>query len=270
VVEVAVPSWIECNMEIKDKQLLYKIIDLQSSIIEGKDIKDLLHTNIDFFLEKSGAAIISIYMHEHEKVKLEYILERDRHFADLFKKYILDKDNLKWEKFVDNLNKYFLESIQFKITTDLYKLFKGFLNKKDARSFTSELNMKSSVLMPLYSVDRKRSLGYVCFLFQEDNKLDLEKLKMVQRSFQMLLRPLYNTESNTIYNKCVRVDENMDILTAQERRIVKIVLKGSSYEQTAESLNISINTMKTHMKNIFCKYNVYSKVELYNKIHVHY
>jgi len=258
-----------CNMEIEDKQLLNKIIDLQSSIIEGKNIKDLLDTNIDFFLEKSAADVISIYMHEHGKVKLEYILERDRHLAHLFKKYILDKNNLKWEKFVENLDKHFLESMEFKITTDLYKLFKGFLNKKDAQSFTSELNMKSSVMMPLYSVDRKTNLGYVCFLFQEDKKPDLEKLKMVQRSFQTLLRPLYNKVSNTIYNKCVRVDENMGILTTQERKIVKIVLKGLSYDQTAETLNISINTMKTHMKNIFYKYNVNSKVELFNKCHVH-
>jgi len=252
-------------MEIEDKQLLNKIIDLQSSIIEGKNLKDLLDANIDFFLEESAADIISIYMHEHEKVKLAYILERDRHFAPLFKKYILDKNNLKWKKFVDNLDKHFLASKEFKITTDLYKLFKGFLNKKDARTFTNELNMKSSVMMPLYSVDGKTNLGYVCFLFQEDKKPDLEKLKMVQRSFQTLLRPLYNKVSNTIYNKCVRVDENMGILTTQERKIVKIVLKGLSYDQTAETLNISINTMKTHMKNIFYKYNVNSKVELFNK-----
>ena len=62
MVEIAVLSWMQCNMEIEDKQLLNKIIDLQSSIIEGKDIKDLLHTNIDFFHKKSGADIISIYM----------------------------------------------------------------------------------------------------------------------------------------------------------------------------------------------------------------
>lgn len=254
-------------MEIKDTKLLNKIIDLQSSIINGKNIKDLLHTNVDFFLEKSGADIISIYMHEHEKVKLDYILERDRHFAHLFKKYILDKKNLKWEKFVDNLDKHFLGSMEFKITTDLYKLFKDFLNKNDALSFTSELNMKSSVMIPLYSFNRKRNLGYVCFLFQENKKPDLEKLKMVQRSFQTLLRPLYNEVSNTIYNKCVRVDENMGILTAQERKIVKLVLKGLAYDQTAETLSISTNTLKTHMKNIFYKYNVNSKVELFNKCH---
>ena len=106
-------------------------------------------------------------------------------------------------------------------------------------------------------------------LFQKDKKPDLEKLKMIQRSFQTLLRPLYNKVSNTNYNKCVRVDENMSILTKQERKIVQIVLKGYSYDQTAETLNISINTMKTHMKNIFYKYNVNSKVELFNKCHGH-
>ncbi len=208
-------------------------------------------------------------MHEHEKVKLEYILERDSQLAHLYKKYILNTNNLKWEKFVANLDKQFVGGKEFEITTDLSKLFKGFLSKKDARSFTSELNMKSSVMMPIYSFDHKTKHGYVCFLFQKSKKPDLEKLRMLQRSFQTLLRPLYNKENNTIYNKCVRVDETMDILTAQERKIVKIVLKGISYVEAAKILDISINTLKTHMKNIFNKYAVCSKIELYNKFHMH-
>lgn len=256
-------------MKIEDNEILHKTIDLLSYIVEGRSIQSILHTNIDFFLEKSGADIISIYMHEHEKVKIEYILERDRHFADLFKKYVLDKNNLKWEKFVANLDKYFVKGIKYNITTDLYKLSRGFLSKKEARSFASELHMQSSVMMPIYSFNDKTIIGYVCFLSQEDTRPDLEKLKMVKKSFQTLLRPLYNKESHTIYNKCVRVDENMDILTAQERKIVKIVLKGDSYVETAKILNISINTLKTHMKNIFNKYGVTSKVELSNKFYIH-
>jgi DNA-binding CsgD family transcriptional regulator len=65
------------------------------------------------------------------------------------------------------------------------------------------------------------------------------------------------------------VDENMDILTAQERKIVKIVLKGVSYPEAAKRLHISPNTLKTHMKSIFYKYNVNSKLELSNKLHIH-
>jgi len=256
-------------MEIEDKQILHKIIDFQSCIIEGRSMKVLLHTNTDFFLEKSGADIISIYMHEHEKVKLEYVLERHSHFAHLYKKYILDKNNFKWEKFVSNLDKYFVKGITYNMTTDLYKLFRGFLNKKEAQSFTRELDMKSSIIMPIYSIDHKTKFGYVCFLFQEDKEPDLEKLEMVKKSFQTLLRPLYNKQSSALYSKFVRVDENMDMLTEQERKIVKIVLKGTSYPEVAKLLDISINTLKTHMKNIFNKYCVTSKVELLNKLHIH-
>ncbi len=256
-------------MEIEDKQILHKIIDFQSCIIEGRSMKVLLRTNTDFFLEKSGADIISIYMHADENVKLKYILERNRHLAHLFKKYIPNTNNLKWEKFVVNLDKHFLKGVKYIMTTDLCKLYKGFLSKKDAQSFTNELNMKSSVMMPIYSFDHKSKLGYVCFLFLEDKKPDMEKLKMVKKSFQTLLRPLYNKESNALYSKFVRVDENMDMLTEQERKIVKIVVKGASYPEVAKLLNISNNTIKTHMKNIFNKYCVTSKVELLNKLHIH-
>lgn len=256
-------------MKIEDNEILHKMIDMLSYIVKGRSMQSSLEANIDFFLEKSGADIISIYMHEHEKVKIEYILERDRHFADLFRKYVPEKNNLKWEKFVANLDKYFVKGIKYNITTDLYKLSRGFLSNKEARSFASELNMKSSVMMPIYSSDDKSIIGYVCFLSKEETRPDLGKLEMVKSSFQMLLRPLYNKESNTIYNKCVRVDENMDMLTAQERKIVKVILKGVSYHEAAKTLHISRNTLKTHMKNIFYKYNVNSKLELYNKLHIH-
>ncbi len=40
-------------MEIEDKQILHKIIDLLSCIVEGRGMKSLLHTNIDFFLKRA-------------------------------------------------------------------------------------------------------------------------------------------------------------------------------------------------------------------------
>ena len=40
-------------INIKDPEILHKIIEFQSCIIEGRNIKGLLRQNIDFFLEKS-------------------------------------------------------------------------------------------------------------------------------------------------------------------------------------------------------------------------
>lgn len=256
-------------MEIEDKQILHKIIELQSCMIQGKNIKALLHKNIDFYLGKSGADIITVYMHEDAHVNVNYILERHRLFAHLLKKYVLDKNNFKWDKFVENCDKHFASQINYDKITHLYQIFKGFLSKKKSEKFTNELGMKSAIMMPMYHYDKREIIGYVCFFFLSDIETDIEELEAIKTSLQILLQPLYDQENNIFYTKCVRIDENMKLLTSQEKKIVRQVLEGLPYPEIAAILGISINTLKTHMKNIFNKYNVNSKIELYNKLNTH-
>ncbi|MGB5505753.1 MAG: LuxR C-terminal-related transcriptional regulator, partial [Sulfurovum sp.] len=150
--------------------------------------------------------------------------------------------------------------------TELYQIFKGFLSKKDAIAFTDELQMKNAIMLPMYNFDKREIIGYVCFFFQSDVQVDMKKLEAIKTSFQIILQPLYDRENNTFFTKCVRIDEDMQLLTPQEKKIVKKMLEGLSYPEISAILGISINTLKTHMKNIFNKYNVNSKIELYNKL----
>ena len=256
-------------METEDSQILHKIIELQSSIIQGRNIKTLLHKNIDFYLAKSGADIITIYMHDEEQINVDYILEKHRLFAHLLKKYIFDKKNFNWKRFVDNCDKHFAFKTKHDNFTELYSVFKGFLSKKEANAFTNELQMKNGITMPMYTDNNQEIIGYACFFFQSNNDVDIKKLKAVKTSFQIILKPLYDREHNTFYTKCVRIDEDMKLLTSQEKKIVRKVLEGTSYPEIAVILSISINTLKTHMKHIFYKYNVNSKIELYNKLNAY-
>ena len=256
-------------MEIEDKQILHKIIELQSCIIQGRNIKTLLHTNTDFYLNKSGADIITVYVHEEEHVNVDYILEKDRLFAHLLKKYIFNKKNFKWDKFVHNCDKHFASNIGHDKITNLYQIFRGFLPKRLAEEFTDELQMKNAIMMPMYHYDNQEIIGYVCYFFQTDTEIEIKKLEEVKTSFQVILQSLYDREHTTYYTKCVRIDEDMKLLTSQEKKIVRKVLEGMSYPDVAAMLGISINTLKTHMKNIFNKYNVNSKIELYNKLNAY-
>jgi DNA-binding CsgD family transcriptional regulator len=86
---------------------------------------------------------------------------------------------------------------------------------------------------------------------------------------QTLIRPLYDKEHHTIYTKCIRIDEEMSFLTNKEKHIVKKIISGLSYEEIATLSHISINTLKSHIKNIFSKYGVNSKIELFQKLHVY-
>ena len=250
---------------ITDQEILHKIIEIQGCVIQGRSLKALLHKDSDFYLEKSKADIIAICVNEHQKVHVEHVIEKHRLFSHLLIQYLSPKKKLNWNQFVKNCTDHFNLGQKHHTIYDLFELFKGIITQKEAKAFTEEIKMKEAVLMPLYAFDKLDKIGFVCFIFQEENKIDLKKLENIQNVFQTLLQPLYDQHYSLVYSKCMRIDENMKLLTEQEKRIVRKVLNGMSYGEVAQTLGISINTLKTHMKNIFNKYRVTSKIELYNK-----
>ena len=52
-----------------------------------------------------------------------------------------------------------------------------------------------------------------------------------------------------------------DTLSGREREVLRQLARGSSGPQIAESLFVSVNTIKTHIKNIYAKLNVHSRHE---------
>lgn len=54
----------------------------------------------------------------------------------------------------------------------------------------------------------------------------------------------------------------IDLLTERESEIAALLLKGRTYKMIAGELYLSENTVKTHIKNIYSKFNIKSKVEL--------
>jgi len=253
-------------VKLDNDEVLNKIIEVQSCIIQGKDLKVLLHRNRQFYLEKTDADIIVICMNEQEKVHMEYVLERHRDFAHLADKYIFAKHTILWDKFVCNHYNNLIANKKYFETNDIYQLFQGLISRKSATAFNKELKIKNAILMPVVDFDNKHTIGFIYYIYQHQEKIEIDNLQKMQQLFQTLLQPLYDKQYSIIYSKCVRVDENFSLLTSQEKRIAKQVLKGKSYIDIADMLNISINTIKTHMKSIFNKYHVKTKIELYNKL----
>ncbi|EJK3019161.1 helix-turn-helix transcriptional regulator [Salmonella enterica] len=61
-------------------------------------------------------------------------------------------------------------------------------------------------------------------------------------------------------------DNNLaSILTAKDREIVGMVCEGASNKLIARQLNISLSTVKTHLRNIFAKTEVINRTELVSR-----
>ena len=57
-----------------------------------------------------------------------------------------------------------------------------------------------------------------------------------------------------------------DKLTPKEKEIVQLLLDGGSYDHIVAVLDISINTLKYHVKNIYTKLDLSGRAELYKAL----
>ena len=54
----------------------------------------------------------------------------------------------------------------------------------------------------------------------------------------------------------------LDPLTGREQEVLQLILSGKTNKAIGAELGISENTVKTHVKNIYSKYNVSSRAEI--------
>ena len=54
--------------------------------------------------------------------------------------------------------------------------------------------------------------------------------------------------------------EKPTTLTDQERKVAHALAQGSSYDQIADQLHVSVNTVRFHIKNLYRKLQVHNKI----------
>ncbi|MBQ9067968.1 MAG: response regulator transcription factor, partial [Eggerthellaceae bacterium] len=60
-------------------------------------------------------------------------------------------------------------------------------------------------------------------------------------------------------------EEAFQILSRRERQVYVLLLEGKSNGEISAALNVSQNTVKTHVSRVFDKLNVNSRIELLRK-----
>jgi DNA-binding CsgD family transcriptional regulator/MFS family permease len=72
----------------------------------------------------------------------------------------------------------------------------------------------------------------------------------------------YDNMSQSQQSDIVRQIKTLDPLTVREQEVLQLILSGKSNREIGRDLFISENTVKTHVRNIFSKYDVVSRAEL--------
>lgn len=97
--------------------------------------------------------------------------------------------------------------------------------------------------------------------------ITLVMLPPLNRQLVMLLKnhvylTAYDRMSETQQTDIIRQTKTIEELTVREQEILQQILSGKSNREIAGTLFISESTVKTHIRNIFSKYDVGSRAEL--------
>ena len=69
----------------------------------------------------------------------------------------------------------------------------------------------------------------------------------------------------TLFRKTAPTAPDVDPLTPQELRLLQLLADGHSYQAAAERLAISVNTVRSYVRNVYDKLHVHSKSEAVSK-----
>jgi DNA-binding NarL/FixJ family response regulator len=71
---------------------------------------------------------------------------------------------------------------------------------------------------------------------------------------------------NNIQSKPVTNNPNFILLTDREKQILKLFVNGFSYKEVGNQLDVKLDTVRSHIRNMYRKLNVRSKTEAVMKI----
>ena len=101
--------------------------------------------------------------------------------------------------------------------------------------------------------------------------ITLVMLPILNRQLVFLLKAhtylvVYDNMSRTEKKNVINQTKTLNPLTSREQDVLSLILAGKSNRGIAETLFISESTVKTHVRNIFSKYDVSSRAELISTI----
>jgi len=76
-----------------------------------------------------------------------------------------------------------------------------------------------------------------------------------------LTKPMAGKLLKVVANRMVDEDKGEQVLTERELFVLRLVASGASNQEIAENMSLSVNTIKTHLKNILSKLQLENRTQ---------
>ena len=236
-------------------------------MIAGHSLEALFRNESGYLLGNSNANIMVLCLQQKDNLNLELVLDRDGILHSYLKRYHVQAHTLVLET-LRKENELALKNGKKCLEVDsIQNLLIDSMPKHKIKYFEEMHKLTKMVSCPLYSHDLPNVIiGYVLYCYLDNSQPHNDALEKITGMVERIITPFYDSETKSFTSRCIHVASEMPNLTSKERHVLKYLLAANSYAEIAEKLHISVNTVKTHIKNIYAKYNVGSKLELANKI----
>ncbi len=236
--------------------LLEKLLVMQSDLLHKKLLHEVIDNESEFLLDFANAEFIGISLRGRDSFyKFTCKLGDDYSLVKLIKKAKLKTHELM--QVVSGMSPS-VKVLKYKHLCELLKL------NENCKAIHDIMDGKKIVLSSLeYESDANAPLASVFIILKAEHYHDenIAKSHEVAKVMWELIAPFYDETDGVIYQHCIHEDLKFEQLSSREKEIAKALLEGLSQIDIAKNMKLSINTVKTHIKNIYLKCGVKSRVD---------
>lgn len=194
------------------------------------------------------------------------VIDDDLEIAELIRDRINDTDVAVCRDVYTGPSEYLRGDARYDVL--LLDVFMPDMNGLDAIPAILEKHPDTLVIMNTITNDpdtifKAIKSGAVGYLDKQSTQVDYAQVLAAVRDGGAYVTPAV---ASRIVAHFQSADPLKESLTKREYEVANAIVDGLSYKHIAEQLDLSINTVRMHIKNIYRKLQINSKIELYRKL----
>jgi DNA-binding NarL/FixJ family response regulator len=192
------------------------------------------------------------------------IIEKDKLIANSLKEYLENEFNV---VNVFNSIEHFLAEVDSKVVPDIVILdvvlpgLNGILGIPVIKELFPDTNILIyNVVEDDENIYKALSNGAIGYISKEHTLEEIANILKIIYDGGAYMSPIITRKILKFFKPQRNI---FDDLTTREKEVAESILKALSYKMISLKLNISIDTVRKHIKNIYKKLNINSKTELF-------